>query len=287
MNRVGLLTDSTAYLPESVIEQYGIKVVALDVIVDGEPFREGEQITGAGMTNLLSMSDSAGTSRVPPGRLLGAFEDLANDGVDHIVAVHLSGGLSGTADAARLAARSSPVPVTVVDSKQIAGGLAHCVVAAARALAEQGDAETAAAAAQQMSAHTQLYFAVDTFEYLRKGGRVSAGAAFLGSALMMKPILGLHHGKIELVERPLTSDKMVQRMVSLVADAVPGARVGDCVVDVTIHHLAAERKSHALAEGIHRAIPAIGELHITEIGAVVATHVGPGAVGAVVSPATL
>jgi DegV family protein with EDD domain len=284
-SRVRVLTDSTAYLPAELVAKHDVCVVPLQVVVGGQAYREGDDISSADLAAALRAWTPVSTSRPSPGRLLEAFEALAADGATEVVAVHLSADMSGTYEASRLAARDSPVPVHVVDSRLLGMGLGYAVLAATAAAAEGLDGEAVAAAARRRADSTRGFFYVDTLEHLRRGGRIGAAQALIGSALAVKPLLTLSDGRIEPLEKVRTSSRALARLEELAVSAVPGAADGSVPVDVTVHHLASAERAEQLANRLRQRLPGLVDVHVVEFGAVVGAHVGPGTIAAVVSPA--
>lgn len=281
--RVGVVTDSTAYLGAAAAAA-GVEVVALDVVIGGVPHPETE-VGAHELAAALRRWTPVSTSRPSPAAMLAAYRRLAEQGAEEVVAVHLSGQMSGTCAGARLAARSAPVPVHVVDSGLLAMGLGYTALAAAVAADRGLDGEGVAAAAGGHAAGVRMFFYVDTLEHLRRGGRIGAAQALLGSALAVKPLLHLRDGVVEPLERVRTSTKALARMADLAIASVPGAAEGRTAVDVTVHHLANPVRASGLADRLRVGLPACRALEVREVGAVVGAHVGPGAVGVVVSPA--
>ncbi|MFP5346373.1 MAG: DegV family protein [Actinomycetes bacterium] len=279
-----MVTDSTAYLPEDLVRKHRIRVVPLQVVLGGRPHLEGEDIGSSDLAAALRRWTPVSTSRPSPGRLLETFEELAADGATEIVAIHLSSEMSGTYEASKLAARDAPVPVHVVDSRLLAMGMGYVVLAAAAAVERGADGAGAAEAARRRAAATFGFFYVDTLEYLRRGGRIGAAQALIGSALAVKPLLQVRDGRIQPLEKVRTSARALARLEDLAVAAVPGAASGDVAVDVAVHHLAAKERAEQLAGRLRERLPRLQELRVVEIGAVVGAHVGPGMLAVVVSP---
>ncbi len=281
---VALVTDSTASLPAPTVADRGIVVVPLQVVIGGTAYDEGveESVTPQALAEALREGTPVSTSRPNPDAVLEVYERLAAQGAEEIVSVHISGELSGTFESAQLAARRASVPVLPVDSRQVGMGTGFAVLAAADALASGADATTAASAARRRAARTTSLFYVDTLEYLRRGGRVGAAAALLGSALAVKPILRLESGRVGPFEKVRTSAKALSRLEELAVEAA-----GSETVDVAVAHLAsperaadlAERLSDRLAAGLEGRAVGVGE-----VGAVLGAHVGPGMVAVTVAP---
>jgi DegV family protein with EDD domain len=277
--RIAVVTDSTAYLPEGVAEKYDIDVVALHVCVDSHTGREGIEVRPAEVATALSAHRTVTTSRPTPADFAAAYEAAAASGADAIVSVHLSGALSGTVDSARIAAGSSTVPVRVIDSRTTGMGLGFAVIAAAEAATADAAIDEVVRVAEATARATRTRFYVDTLEHLRRGGRIGPAAALLGSALMIKPLLQFEDGVIAPLEKVRTSARAIARLADVSVD-----QVGDRPVDVAVHHLAAPARADALASTLRSRLPGLQLLYLSEVGAVVGAHVGPGMLAVVVSP---
>ena len=275
MSLVAVVTDSTAYLPEGAARDVG--VVPLHVVLGSRTGTEGAEVSPQDVADALSERRlKVSTSRPTPGELAAAYRAT---GSERIVSVHLSAELSGTYDAALLAAAevaADGIEVTVVDSRTIAMGLGFVVLAAAQAAREGGTTEQVAAAAAAVQ--TDVLFYVDTLEHLRRGGRIGAAAALFGTALAVKPLLHVTGGRIAPLEKVRTASKALARLEDLAVE-----RAGDGEVDVAVHHLRAPTKAAELADRLKARLPAVGTWHVSEVGAVVGAHVGPGLLGVVVS----
>lgn len=282
---IAVVTDSTAHLSLDVVVEYGIEVVPLQVIVDGTAMDEGAADLGpGGVAEALRAHIPVTTSRPSPRSFLDVYESVAARGATSVVSVHLSASLSGTADSARLAARDAPVPVHVVDSRSLGMGLGFAVLAAVEA-AERGlTADEAAAAASGRAQGSSAFFYVDTLEYLRRGGRVGAASAMVGTALAIKPLLLLRDGWIDLLEKVRTSARAVARLEDLAVERAASRVDTTARVDVAVHHLDNARRAHELAQRLADRLPGAGEVVVSEVGAVIGAHVGPGLLAVVVSP---
>jgi DegV family protein with EDD domain len=155
--------------------------------------------------------------------------------------------------------------------------LGFAVIAAAESAQHGGTAAQAQDAAVATVDRTMTYFYVDTLEYLRRGGRIGKAAALLGTSLSVKPLLHMRDGHIMPLEKVRTSGKAIARLVRLTVEAA-----GSAVTDVAVHHLSAAERAKALAAEIRARVPRLGQLHISELGAVVGAHLGPGVLGTVV-----
>jgi DegV family protein with EDD domain len=278
---VAVVTDSTAYLPDELVEGYGIHVVPLYVVLAGRSGREGWDVGPAEVARALAVrGQTVSTSRPTPGDFVAAYRRALDEGADRLVSIHLSSELSGTWDAARLAASQvGEHIVTVVDTRSAAMGAGFAVLAAARSAAAGADAATVATTARETAAATKTLFVVDTLEYLRRGGRIGPAAAILGSALAVKPVLHVQDGRVVLLEKVRTFARALNRLVQRAVEAA-----GQGPVSIAVHHLAAPEKAERLAAEIRDRLPQLRELHVSELGAAIGAHVGPGAVGIVIAP---
>lgn len=279
MPRVAIVTDSTAYLPEETCAFYGIEVVPLAVVISGEVYDEGTEVEPRSVAYALQRRREVSTSRPAADAFVTAYQRAVRAGADEIVSLHLSAELSSTHESAWLAADEAPVPVRVVDTRQIGMALGYAVLAAAEAAQAGEDAEAVVAAARSRAEETTGLFYVDTLEYLRRGGRIGAARALLGTALAVKPLLRLGSGRIQPLEKVRTASKAVARLEELAVE-----RAGDAPVDVTVHHLAAAERAQPLAERLRERIPRLRRSQVTEVGAVIGAHVGPGMLAVVVAP---
>jgi DegV family protein with EDD domain len=278
---VRIVTDSTAYLPEDLLREHPIEVVPLHVIVGGEDHVEGEDITAAEVAQALHDYTVVTTSRPSPEVFAQTYARLAAEGATAIVSIHLSGQMSGTVEAARIAATDAQVPVEVIDSETIGMAMGYAVVAAAEA-ASQG--ATAAEVKDVVAARlgpSGVLFYVHTLEHLRRGGRIGAASALLGSALAIKPILAVRGGRIVPVEKVRTSARAIARIEAMVVEHV---KEGGVAVDVAVHHLDAADRAESIAEQLRTLVPQARQVRVVELGAVVGAHVGPGTVAIAVSP---
>jgi DegV family protein with EDD domain len=281
---VALVTDSTASLPAEWLQDHDISVVPLQVIVGADVFDEGDPrgATPALVAEALAAFKPVSTSRPTPAAFLETYERAAEAGATEIVSVHLSAQMSGTFESAVLAARSAPIPVRCVDSKQVGIGIGYAVLAAAAARAAGGDAEVMAAAARNRAEATSSFFYVDTLEYLRRGGRVGAAAALVGGALAVKPLMGIVDGSVTSLEKVRTSSRALGRLADLTV-----AAAGEGPVDVGVAHLANPVAAEELAGRLSARLAGQlegREVHCGEVGAVLGAHVGPGMVAACVAP---
>jgi DegV family protein with EDD domain len=283
---VALVTDSTASLPAALVQRHDVTVVPLQVVIGASSYDEAVPGVEGGvgpdrLADALRQWTPVSTSRPNPEVMLEAYERLAAAGARAIVSIHLSGELSGTFESAQLAAARASVPVHPVDSRQVGIGTGFAVLAAAAARDEGRSAHEVAEAARRQSAGTTSLFYVDTLEYLRRGGRVGAAAAFVGSALAVKPILAVDGGRIGPRERVRTASKALARLEELAVEAA-----GEGPVSVAVAHLTSPERAEQLAAHLTERLAGQldgREVLVGEIGAVLGAHVGPGMVAAAVA----
>ncbi|MEV4423660.1 DegV family protein [Patulibacter sp. NPDC049589] len=285
---VAVVTDSTHYLPRELVADRGIHEVSLYVTRGASAERELE-ITDldAFYAGLRDQQDLPSTSQPSPGDFLAVYEPLLAAGHD-IVSIHLAGGISGTYEGARQAAEiavenaGGPGRIEVVDSRLACGALGYPVLAAAAVANAGGDLDAAVRRANDVIANMQrkFVFAVDTLEYLRRGGRIGSAQAWIGGALKIKPILTLD-GEITPIEKVRTSRRAFDRMIA-VAEALK-ADGKDCWC---VQHIQAPDEAQRLADA-SEAIIGTPPLFISEIGPVIGAHVGPGLLGVGGVPAAM
>ncbi len=273
---VAIVSDSCHYLPRELIAEQEIHEVSLYVHWPEGAVREGD-ITDydAYYQRLGSVAELPSTSQPSIGDFLTVYEPLLDAGRE-IVSIHLAGGMSGTvrsAEQAREQLGERAASVHVLDSATACGGEGLVVLAAAAAARSGTDAAGVAAWANEARAQLKMWFAIDTLEYLRRGGRIAGAQAWLGSALRIKPILTVE-SEITPVERVRTSRRAFERMVDLLR-----SRSEDGADAWMVQHIQAPREAAELAaRGTE--IFGVPPRVISEIGPVIGTHVGPGLLGA-------
>lgn len=278
-----VVTDSTASLPPEVAEDRGIVVVPLQVVIGATVYDEGpDGATPEMVAEALREFRPVSTSRPSPTYLAEVYAKAAQDGATEILSIHLSAEMSGTYESAQLAARDAPVPVTVVDSRQVGVATGYAALSAADVLDGGGSVADAAAAARARAAAATALFYVDTLEYLRRGGRIGAAAALLGGALAVKPLLRIDEGRVVNLDRVRTSARALSRLEDLIVEAA-----GDQPIELCVSHLANPDRAGELAERLAERLATDlegREVWCGELGAVLGAHVGPGMVAACVAP---
>jgi fatty acid kinase fatty acid binding subunit len=279
MPEVAVVTDSTAYLTPELIERHHLRVVPLYVVFGGDRTVPETEITDypAFFEELRQAESLPTTSQPSVGDFTAVYEPLLADGKD-VVSIHISGGLSGTPEAARQAAQSleregkGGERVRVIDSSTAAGGLGLIAMASAVAARNGAGVDEVEQRGREARGELKMWFAIDTLEFLKRGGRIGAASAWIGSTLKVKPILTVE-SEMTPVERVRTSARMFERMVDYARQRHESGADGWAV-----QHINAPETCQRLAERgreIFGCEPAL----MSEIGPVLSAHTGPGLLG--------
>jgi DegV family protein with EDD domain len=275
---VAVVTDSAASLPAGLAQKWGVRVVPMQVIVDGTPHSEGTDIGPQEVLANLLAGLTVTTSQPSPAAFENAFREAELDGATAIVAVLISGKLSGTVSVAQAAAGRVSVPVHVVDSESVAMATGFAAVAAAALAATGADAEAVADEARRVAASSLCMFTVDDLNYLRKGGRISPAVAAVGRVLGVRPLLEVVDGEVSLYERVRTTARARAALLEC-ADESIGDRLRPALAVMALGD----------ADYVDEAARALGAAHehlaltvCTPVSAVLAAHAGPGALAIVV-----
>jgi DegV family protein with EDD domain len=277
MSKVAIVTDSTADIPLGTLNGYPIFSAPLQVIWDGKILEDGIDIQPKEFYERLGQSKtSPTTSQATPTAFTNLYRKLIEEEYS-ILSIHISAKLSGTMDSATQARTNFPdAKIELIDSESTSMAMGFQVIAAARAAAQGATLQECAAVANQAKAHTGVLFVVNTLEFLRRGGRIGGAAAFLGTALNLKPILELRNGRIEAVERVRTFGKAVDRLLALFDERLDGRRP----VHIAGLHANAPEEASLLLERARQMYGAseIFETVLTDVSPVLGTHTGPGCI---------
>jgi DegV family protein with EDD domain len=277
MNHVAVLTDSSAYLPDQLINMYRIHVIPLTVLWGSETFLDGKDLTPDQFLQRLTEDQVHPTTTQPnPDDFYLIYKELAAE-YDAIVAPLISSELSGTVASALMAASDfDRIPVRVVDTRLTTMGLGFSALAAARAAAQGRPLEEVEEAARTVAARSRVLFVVDTLEYLHRGGRIGGASKLFGTALSIKPLLHLNEGRVDALERVRTKEKAVDRMLELAAEYA-----GDNPARVSVIHSGIQEDAEALQSRVAGRFNCI-ELILTGLSPAITIHTGPGTLGLVV-----
>jgi DegV family protein with EDD domain len=281
--RVAVVTDSAAALPQAWAAQPDtadwLRVVPMPVMVSGQIYGEGVDDVRAALTVGLAEGKDIKTSRPSPGLLQRTYAELEALGFDAIVSVHLSAELSGTVQAAGLAAADVGIPVEVVDSRTVAMCEGFAVIAAVLAAQTGAGLKEVAARARAAAEASQVVFYVPSLEQLRRGGRVGAAAGFLGSLLAIKPLLEVRDGQIVPLERVRTAARAQARLQQLVVRRIEQLQYSP---QLAVHYFGNKQEADELSRqlGAHVGDPVL----VTPVPSVLAAHTGLGVLGVVIGP---
>ena len=277
MPKIAIVTDSTAYIPSDLIQKYNLSVTPQVLIWGEETFQDGVDIQPDEFyARLKTTKVMPTTSQVTPITMKTTFEGLIEKGYE-VLGIFLSAKLSGTIQSAVQAMEmmgTAGEKVTYVDSNTTAMAMGFQVLAVARAIEDGADMNEAVALAEKAREHTGVYFAVDTLEFLHRGGRIGGAQRFLGTALNMKPVLAVIDGRVEAVERIRTKGKALERVLELVMEQTKGKTL----IHLATLHASAEEEAQTLLDKASREMDAVESI-LTTVSPVVGTHAGPGTVG--------
>ena len=269
---IRIVTDSTCDLPPEVIKEYGIAVIPVLIHVGSQEYRDGIDLSREQFYEELPGMKPAPTTAAPGHYAFRqTYERLAAEGATEILSIHISHKLSAVVDIARQAAQETKtVQATVFDSRQLSLGMGFEVEIAAEAMSASRSMSDILARLEAQIARTHVFAALDTLEYVRRGGRMNGAITALGDLLQIKPILKMYQGD-PTAERVRTRAHAVKRLKELLAECAPFERVA-------LVHTGAEARAQALLEEVRDRLPG-GEIWMQEINPVLGAHIGPGVIG--------
>lgn len=275
-NKVAIVTDSTAYLPPEIIQQYNISITPLSVIWGNDVYRDGVDILPDEFYKRLSNSKvMPTTSQVTPGVMQSTFESLLEQGHD-VLGIFVSSKISGTFQSAVQACgmiQGAENKIALVDSLWTTMALGMPVLTAARAAQAGENLSGCQKVAENACKHIGVLFAMETLEFMRRGGRIGGAQALLGSVLNIKPVLEMRDGVIEAVDKVRTKQKAIQRVVDVVAERIKGK----APIRLAVTHANAEADARSLLELARKELNPV-ETFFCPLSPVIGTHTGPGTV---------
>lgn len=277
MSKVAVVTDSTAFISPELAKDLPIRYIPLQVIWGEQTFRDNVDITPDEFyTRLKTDKVTPTTSQPSPGAFQLVYKELLEAGYD-ILSVHISGKLSGTLDSAAQARATFPGErIELVDSNTTSLAMGFPVFAAVRAAQQGASLQDCKALAEKGCQNSGILFAVNTLEFLRRGGRIGGAQAFLGTALNLKPILEVRGGRIEAVERVRTMSKALDRLMDLFEERIGSRRP----LHIGCVHAQAETEAGLLLERVTKHFGSdVVETQMAPVSPVLGTHVGPGTMG--------
>ncbi|MFD1213803.1 DegV family protein [Arthrobacter sp. GCM10027362] len=281
--RVAVVTDSAAALPAEWVAQPDtadwLRIVPMPVMVSGQIYGEGVDDVRAVLSVGLAEGTDIKTSRPSPGLFRRTYAELEGLGFDAIVSVHISAELSGTVEAAGLAAAGVGIPVEVVDTRTVAMCEGFAVIAAVLAAQAGAGVKDVAARARAAAGACDVVFYVPNLEQLRRGGRVGAAAGLLGSLLAIKPLLEVRDGRIVPLERVRTAAKAQARLQQLVLRRIERLEYSP---QLAVHYFGNQAEADELARRMSAHVG--GPVLVTPVPSVLAAHTGLGVLGVVIGP---
>ena len=275
MSKIAIVTDSTAYLPKSFLDQYHITVGPQILVWDQTTYQDGVDIQPVEFYQRLKTAKvMPSSSQVAIPTFKNIFGSLLDQGYS-VLAILISAKLSGTIDSAVQARDAYPqAPIEIVDSQTTALELGLHVLAAARAAEGGASLAECKALAEEAKKHTHIFITVETLEFLHRGGRIGGAQRFLGTTLNIKPILDIRDGRLEAVERVRTRSKALTRLIELVEADVTGKKP----LRLACMHANAEAEARAV---LHQAESRLGavETILGDVSPVIGAHAGPGTIG--------
>ena len=267
-----IVTDSTCDLPEETIREHRITVVPVLISTQAHEYRDGIDLSRSEFYARLPHLKPVPTTAAPsPEAFRVAYQQLAEEGATQVLSIHMSHKLSAVVDVAALGAReTSDVPVTVFDSRQLSLGTGYQVLAAAQAAAAGSSLDEVLSLLEAQIARTHVFAALDTLEFIRRGGRLNGPISALGNLLQIKPLLKMYDGN-PAAERLRTRTSAMKRLQELLAQHAPYEKVA-------ILHSGARERAQAMLEQVRPLLPP-GDPWIEEINPILGAHLGPGVIG--------
>lgn len=273
--KIGLVTDSPADLPPVLVAQYGIEVIPSTLVIEGQPFLDGKDITrDAFYTRLPHLKTFPTTAAPSIGDFQVGYRKLLDAGCQHIISLHIAAKLTSIFGVACQAAADFPGQVTVLESGSLSLGSGFQVLAAAEVIADDGSLEEALGAIRATRERLRVYAALDTLEYVRRSGRVPAAVAKLGGLLSIKPVVELAEGEVRPIGAPRTARQATEKLYALLVSLGPLERLA--ILHTNAPARAKELLDLLMAE--HRkALPR--DIQLVNVTTVIGTHIGPNGLG--------
>ncbi|MFC7340915.1 DegV family protein [Saccharopolyspora griseoalba] len=278
--RVAIVTDSTASVPLEVADRLEIDIIQLELKV-GEQYNDERRVPHPEVAEAMRSNIPVATGEPPPPAFYWTYADAAASGVEAIISVHISEGMSKTCESARIAAAEIGVPVYVVDSRLVGLSMGFAVIAAAEAAAAGATPHTVMSVLDRRLRSTNQLLYVDTLEYLARSGRIGRAQAMLGQALSIKPVLTLQGGILDQLAKGIGPDRALRK-----AAAAARKHAGSGPVDVGVEHFQFEDRAKQILEDVCAQLPQVRRATLQETSAIIGAHTGPGALGIAISPAS-
>lgn len=274
---IKIVTDSTSYISDEYIKKYDIKLVSLNVIINGVSSREVDIENEVFYEEIRNSKEIPKSSQPIPEEMLNTFREIVEDG-DSIVGIFLSSKMSGTYSNANMIKDMiledyPDAEIHILDSKTNCMQMGFAVIEAARTASEGKSINEVINAANHVINNSRFLFTPETLEYLKKGGRIGGAAALFGNVLQIKPILTVVNGETSVFKKVRTRKKAIEEIVKTVLEEIESKGFGDIVV----HHINCQEDGLKLAKALENKLGK--KVEIQSIGPVIGVHVGPGSIG--------
>ena len=274
---IKIVTDSTSYIADEYIKKYDIKLVSLNVIINGVSSREIDIENEVFYEEIKNSKEIPKSSQPIPEEMLNTFREIVEDG-DSIVGIFLSSKMSGTYSNANMIKDMiledyPDAEIHILDSKTNCMQMGFAVIEAARTASEGKSINEVINAANHVINNSRFLFTPETLEYLKKGGRIGGAAALFGNVLQIKPILTVVNGETSVFKKVRTRKKALEEIVKTVLEEIESKGLGDIVV----HHINCQEDGLKLAKALENKLGK--KVEIQSIGPVIGVHVGPGSIG--------
>lgn len=274
---IKIVTDSTSYIPKEYVNEYDIKIVSLNVVMNGESRREVDIDNKAFYEEMNKSSEIPKSSQPIPGEMLNIFKEIVANG-DSIVGIFLSSKMSGIYSNANMIKNMiledyPQANIEILDSKTNCMQMGFAVIKAAQAVQDGKSIEEVVQLAKHVLDNSRFLFTPETLEYLKKGGRIGSAAALFGNLLQIKPILTVVDGETSVFKKVRTRKKAIDEIVESALNEIESKGLGDAIV----HHINCEEEGMKLAKALENKLGK--KVGIQSIGPVIGLHVGPGSIG--------
>ena len=275
---IKIIADSTCYLPQEYIDKYKISIASLNVLINGNSYRETD-LSNDWFYNEMAKSSTIPTSSQPSiEELYNIVESIVKNG-DDVVGIFLSSDMSGTFSTSNLVKNMiienyPNAKIVMIDSRSNCMQAGFAVLEAAKAANENKSLDEVVSIAKNVIKNSKFIFVPETLDYLKKGGRIGSAAALLGSLLQIKPILTVEDGKTTVFTKVRTKKKAIDKIVNTVLEQ----NLKSPIKGIIVHHINCQSEGQELADRLKNSV-GLENVKIQSIGPIIGLHVGPGSIG--------